>query len=74
MGQPPSLWSVGADASALGTGVTGGVAMSAPEGGGDTGNNTHLWVAGVMTVALIGIVFLHISGFRFATDVGVTRG
>jgi hypothetical protein len=35
---------------------------------------THFWVAGVMLLALAGIVFFHISGFRFATDVGVTRG
>jgi hypothetical protein len=40
---------------------------------GPTGNNTHLWVAGVMLVALVAVAFLHISGFRFATDIGITR-
>jgi hypothetical protein len=35
---------------------------------------THYWVAGVMLFALVGIIFLHVSGFRFSTDVGVTRG
>jgi hypothetical protein len=35
---------------------------------------THMWIAAVMLAALIGVIFFHVSGFRFATDVGVTRG
>jgi hypothetical protein len=31
-------------------------------------------MAGVMIFALLGLIFLHVSGFRFSTDVGVTRG
>jgi hypothetical protein len=41
---------------------------------GETNHPTHFWVAGVMLAALAGVIFLHLSGFRFATDVGVTRG
>jgi hypothetical protein len=58
-----------------------GVASAGPlsgSAGGSVGygsqHPTHMWYAAVMLGALIGVVFFHVSGFRFATDVGVTRG
>lgn len=72
-GAPPSLWSIGGGAqAAIGgaeVGGTGTVGMNSP-----SSDNTHLWMAGVMAFALIALIGLHVSGFRFATDVGVTRG
>jgi hypothetical protein len=62
---------LGAGASATAAGATAAVSGSlAPSGAGE--HNTHLWVAGLMLFALAAIVFFHITGFRFATDVGVT--
>lgn len=70
-GESPSLWSFGGDAQASVAGAQlgggGSVAMN-------SGDSTHLWMAGVMLFALIALIALHVSGFRFATDVGVTRG
>lgn len=74
-GEVPSTFSVGVtgEANALGAearaGGTAGVGMSE-----ESGYQTHLWVAGVIFFALAAIVLLQISGFRFATDVGITRG
>lgn len=42
--------------------------------GSSTEHPTHMWIAAVMLAALVGVIFFHVSGFRFATDVGVTRG
>ena len=73
-GAPPSLWSVGGNAQAAvgGAALTGGgnVGMNSPEGS----DSTNLWMAGVMLFALLALIALHVTGFRFATDVGVTRG
>ncbi len=66
----PSTFSVGASASALGAQVSGGAGAGPAEGE----HNTHLWVAGIVGFALIGLILLHVTGFRFSTDVGVTRG
>lgn len=68
------MWSFGGNAgvSAAGTPVTASVA--ATTGSSGAGENLHLWVAGVMLAALLLLIFGHVSGFRFATDVGVTRG
>lgn len=73
-GAPPSLWSIGGGAQAAVAGAevggTGALGMNSPEGS----DSTHLWMAGVMIFALLALIALHVSGFRFATDVGVTRG
>lgn len=69
-GDIPSAWGLNLGGSAEG----GGAAVSAGAGVNPSGNNTHLWVAATLLLALGGIVFLHISGFRFATDVGITKG
>ncbi len=72
-GAPPSLWSVGgtAQASVAGAEVSGGSNLAMNRSDGDS---THLWMAGVMVFALLALIALHVTGFRFATDVGVTRG
>lgn len=71
-GASPSLWSGGAVAEttlgnagvSLGGTVGGNVGSGSPE-------NTHLWMAGVMLIALALLIYAHIIGFRFNTDVGV---
>lgn len=69
-GEIPSMFSIGASASALG--ATAGFAAGA--GYGEDEHQTNLWVAGLILFALLGLIALHITGFRFSTDVGVTRG
>lgn len=73
-GAPPSLWSIGGGAQAAVGGAevggSGNVGMNSPE----AADSAHLWMAGVMVFALVALIGLHVSGFRFATDVGVTRG
>lgn len=73
-GENPSMWSFGGEAgvTAAGTPVTANASVST--GSGAAGESLHLWVAGVMLAALLLLIFGHVSGFRFATDVGVTRG
>jgi hypothetical protein len=67
-GAPPSLWSLGGDASASAAGVPVSGGASVNVGGGAAGSeNGHLWMAGVMVFALAALIFLHVSGF----DVGV---
>ncbi len=74
-GENPSMWSFGGGAEASAAGVPVSVAASASTGSGAASTeNLHLWVAGVMLFALLLLIFGHVSGFRFATDVGVTRG
>lgn len=70
-GAVPSMFSVAGGATVAGAEATVGGAIGPNEAGA---HNTHLWVAGVMLIALALIVFLHVSGFRFTTDVGITRG
>lgn len=70
-GQPPSMWSASGSASVAGAELGVGAGLAPNEIGE---HNTHLWVAGVLVFALALLIFLHVSGFRFATDVGVTRG
>lgn len=67
MGQP--LIGAGAQVEAGGVEASGSVGV-APTGTG--GHNTHLWVAAVIFFALAVVVGLHITGFRFATDIGIT--
>lgn len=57
----------GAFAGAQAAGVQAGAAVTYDR-------PTHLYVAGLILLALGGLVLLHVTGFRFATDVGVTRG
>lgn len=69
------MWSFGGEAgvSAAGTPVSANASVSSGSGAAGS-ENLHLWVAGVMLAALLLLIFGHVSGFRFATDVGVTRG
>jgi hypothetical protein len=68
-GEVPTMFGAGAQATAAG--ATAAVSANiGPNAGGE--HNTHLWVAGLMLFALAAIIFFHISGFRFATDVGIT--
>jgi hypothetical protein len=71
-GEVPSSWGAGIGGNIEGGGAQLAAAVSA--GPQENSNNTHLWVAGLILLALAGVVFLHISGFRFATDVGITKG
>lgn len=70
------MWSFGGGAEASAAGVPASVSANVSTGSGASGagENLHLWVAGVMLAALLLLIFGHVSGFRFATDVGVTRG
>lgn len=70
-GEPPSMFGLSGTASVAGADLSGSAGV-APNATGE--HNTHLWVAGVMLIALALIVCFHLSGFRFATDVGITRG
>jgi hypothetical protein len=70
-GEVPSSWGAGVSGAIAGGGVGAGASAAL---GPSEGNNTHLWVAALMLGALVLVVGLHISGFRFATDVGITRG
>lgn len=71
-GQVPTMFGAEGSVSALGAEVGG--ALGAGPAGGESEHDTHLWVAGLMLLALAAVIALHVSGFRFATDVGVTRG
>ncbi|HEX3561820.1 MAG TPA: hypothetical protein VHU24_03190 [Solirubrobacterales bacterium] len=74
-GETPSLWSFGGGAEASAAGVPASASGSLSVGSGAAGSeSTHLWVAGVMLVALLLVIGFHASGFRFATDIGVTGG
>lgn len=73
-GENPSLWSFGGEAGASFAGVPATAGAAVSTGSGAAADNLHLWVAGVMLAALLLLIFGHVSGFRFATDVGVTRG
>jgi hypothetical protein len=68
------MWSFGGEAGANFAGAPASVNANVSTGSGAGGENLHLWVAGVMLAALLLLIFGHVSGFRFATDVGVTRG
>lgn len=70
-GDIPSMFGASGSVSAAGASL-GGAVGAGPNVEGE--HNTHLYVAGVMIFALAVVIALHISGFRFATDVGVTRG
>ncbi len=70
------MWSFGGEAGANFAGAPASVNANVSTGSGaaGAGESLHLWVAGVMLAALLLLIFGHVSGFRFATDVGVTRG
>jgi hypothetical protein len=69
------MWSFGGEAGTNVAGTPASVNANVSTGSGAAGaENLHLWVAGVMLAALLLLIFGHVSGFRFATDVGVTRG
>lgn len=74
-GENPSLWSFGgnAEASAAGIPASAGGSLSVGSGAATT-EGGHLWVAGVMVAALGILIFFHVGGFRFGTDVSVTGG
>lgn len=74
-GETPSLWSFGGEAGASAAGTPVSVGGNVSAGSGAAGSeNAHLWVAGLMLLALGGIVFFHVTGFRGMVDVGVARG
>ena len=69
-GEIPNMFSANAGASAFGVSAGAGVGVGFDE----SEHETQLWVAGLILFGLLGLVALQITGFRFATDVGVTRG
>lgn len=69
-GEVPSMFSAQGSASALGVSAGAGVYAGVDQ----AEHETQLWVAGLILFGLLGLVALHITGFRFSTDVGVTRG
>jgi hypothetical protein len=78
-GAPPSLFAVGASGQARGLGASAQVGAEAGVDlgdfvGGDPEHQTNYWMAAVMLAGLGVIVALHMGGFRFSTDVGITRG
>jgi len=78
-GAVPSMFSVGASGQAGLLGAQANVGADAgidlgDFAGADPGHETQFWMAGVMIAALAVIVVLHLGGFRFSTDVGITRG
>lgn len=52
--------------SAGGYGVNLGAGFTSPD-------NTNVQVAAMVAGALLVVIFLHVTGFRFAVDTGVTR-
>lgn len=70
-GQVPTPWvGLSGSATAAGSGLGAEVRID-PVNEGE--HNTHLWVAGVMIFSLVFLVVLQVTGFRFSTDVGITR-